>query len=745
MQGFMRLARIHGPIYQLEFFGRPLILVSSQEIVDELCDESRFDKRVHATLKNIRDFAGDGLFTAKTDEPNWPKAHRLLMPAFGPIGIRGMFDQMLDIADQMLVRWERFGSSTVIEVTDDMTRLTLDTIALCAFDYRFNSFYQQEMHPFVGAMVDALSETGARERRLDIANKLMLRKKRAYEDDLKLMREVADGLIAERKRDPEGAKKKDLLGLMLQGRDPVTGEGLSDENIRYQLVTFLIAGHETTSGLLSFATYFLCKNPQVLAKARAEVDAALGDEMPRIEHLAKLRYIEQILMETLRIWPTAPAFALRPLADTTIAGGKYAVSRRDTLMVLIPMLHRDPKVWGDDVEAFRPERFTPEAMEKLPPNAWKPFGNGQRACIGRPFAMQEAQLLMSMILQRFDLIEDDPSYQLSVAETLTLKPHGFRIRVKRRGSSSFKLRSVVPAAAAKPVAPTVAAARAADGLATPLLVLYGSNTGSAEAFAERIASDAESQGYAAVAGPLDEHVGELPTDGAVILLTASYEGQPPDNARQFTTWLEAQAPGALKGVRYAVFGCGNRQWARTYQAVPKRFDAALESAGATRIKERGETDAGGDFFGAFDEWYGALWGDLGRALGKEVQGAVAVSPPEAFKQALSLSGQVIGQIAELPGQLLAPRASTGAPTVGGPIEIFRVTGQVAQFGIPTFLKLVGVLSVNLAVLNIVPFPGLDGGRLFFVLLAGIFRKRLNGHSGRTNGHHALDTSETAAV
>jgi cytochrome P450/NADPH-cytochrome P450 reductase len=114
------------------------------------------------------------------------------------------------------------------------------------------------------------------------------------------MREVADGLIAERKRDPEGAKKKDLLGLMLQGRDPVTGEGLSDENIRYQLVTFLIAGHETTSGLLSFATYFLCKNPQVLAKARAEVDAALGDEMPRIEHLAKLRYIEQILMETLR-------------------------------------------------------------------------------------------------------------------------------------------------------------------------------------------------------------------------------------------------------------------------------------------------------------------------------------------------------------------------------------------------------------------------------------------------------------
>ena len=82
--------------------------------------------------------------------------------------------------------------------------------------------------------------------------------------------------------------------------------------------------------------------------------------MPRLEHLAKLRYIEQILMETLRIWPTAPAFALRPLQDTVIAGN-YAVGKRDTLMVLVPVLHRDPKVWGDDVEAFRPERFAPEA------------------------------------------------------------------------------------------------------------------------------------------------------------------------------------------------------------------------------------------------------------------------------------------------------------------------------------------------------------------------------------------------
>ncbi len=117
-------------------------------------------------------------------------------------------------------------------------------------------------------------------------------------------------------------------------------------------------------------------------------------------------------------------------------------------------------------------------------------------------------------------------------------------------------------------------------------------------------------------------------------------------------------------------------------------------------------------------------GPLGIRL-EEVQGEKTLALPDAFREAVSLSGQVVAQIAELPAQLLAPRTSTGGPQVGGPIEIFRVTGQVAQYGLPTFLKLVGVLSVNLAVLNIIPFPGLDGGRLFFVLLGGLFRVRLS--------------------
>ncbi|MEO8247926.1 MAG: cytochrome P450 [Burkholderiales bacterium] len=624
IQSMMRLAKEYGPLYKLNLVGRDVYVASSQVLVNELCDETRFNKRIHGPLNEIRAFAGDGLFTAYNSEPNWAKAHRLLMPAFGPVGVRSMFDRMVDIAHQMFVKWERLGPSAVIDVADNMTRLTLDTIALCAFDYRFNSFYQNEMHPFVAAMVDALDEAGQRGRRPNVLSNLMLMTKRRYEADQQVLANVAEQLIVERRADPRGAEKDDLLNVMLNGVDPVTGEKLSDENIRFQMVTFLIAGHETTSGLLSFACHLLLQNPDVMLKARAMVDDVLGTDMPRIEHLAQLRYLEQILMESLRLWPTAPAFGVKPIADTMLAG-RYPLTPKDTVLVLEPMLHRDPAVWGADSESFKPERFEQDAAEKLPPNAWKPFGNGARACIGRAFAMQEAQLVLAMLLQRFDIVLQDPSYKLEVAETLTLKPHGLMIRARLRGEGGFAMKAAVKVPARRLVSAErpLASEPAAD--APPLLVLYGSNSGSCEMFAKRIAADAQGKGWAASVGTLDEQVDALVPETPVIVVSASYEGQAPDNAKKFLSWIEGRAASDLAGVKFAVFGCGNRQWARTWQLVPKRIDSAFEAAGATRMKGRGEADAGGDFFGAFDEWLQGLWADVGAATGR----AVAEQSPSA--------------------------------------------------------------------------------------------------------------------
>src|SRR6478736_4699140 len=173
VQALMGLAAKHGPIFRLTLPTQTLLVVSSCELVTELCDEARFDKHVHGALQHIRDMAGDGLFTAHTTEPNWALAHRILMPAFGPLAMRDYFDPMLDIAEQMLAKWARLPARTDIDVPDNMTRLTLDTIGLSGFGVRFNSFYQREMHPFVDAMVRTLAEAGARTRRLPLQTRLM--------------------------------------------------------------------------------------------------------------------------------------------------------------------------------------------------------------------------------------------------------------------------------------------------------------------------------------------------------------------------------------------------------------------------------------------------------------------------------------------------------------------------------------------------------------------------------------------
>ncbi|MGO4839978.1 cytochrome P450, partial [Rhizobiaceae sp. 2RAB30] len=170
------------------------------------------------------------------------------------------------------------------------------------------------------------------------------------------------------------------------------GESLSDENIRYQIITFLIAGHETTSGLMSFTLYYLVNNPDVLAKAYEEVDRVLGNDLaalPTFQQVNQLTYVQQVLNEALRLWPTAPAIGLYPYKNEVI-GDRYSLKKGTFVTLLTLMLHRDPSVWGAEPEKFNPDNFSREAEAARPAHAFKPWGNGQRACIGRQFAMQEA-------------------------------------------------------------------------------------------------------------------------------------------------------------------------------------------------------------------------------------------------------------------------------------------------------------------------------------------------------------------
>ena len=610
VQNLARLAKELGPIFWLDMMGAPLVIVSGHDLVNELSDEKRFDKAVRGPLRRVRAIGGDGLFTADTSEPNWSKAHNILLQPFGNRAMQSYHPSMVDIAEQLVKKWERLNADEEIDVVHDMTALTLDTIGLCGFDYRFNSFYRRDYHPFVESLVRSL-ETIMMIRGLPLENLWMQKRRRDLAADVAFMNKMVDEIVAERRTNAEAASdKKDMLAAMMTGVDRSTGEQLDDVNIRYQINTFLIAGHETTSGLLSCTLYALLKHPDVLKKAYEEVDRVLGPDInarPTYQQVTQLTYITQVLKEALRLWPPAPAYGIAPLKDETI-GGQYKLKKNTFVTVLVLALHRDPSVWGPNPDAFDPENFSREAEAARPVNAWKPFGNGQRACIGRGFAMHEAALAIGMILQRFRLI-DVNRYRMHLKETLTIKPDGFKIKVRPRTDRERGAYSgtAATAAVASGAAAATPRARTRPGHNTPLLVLYGSNLGTAEELATRVADLAEVNGFATRLAPLDDFAGKLPEQGGVLIFCASYNGAPPDNATQFVKWLRSELPkDAFAKLRYAVFGCGNSDWAATYQAIPRLIDERLAAHGGRSVYMRGEGDARSDLDGEFESWFAKL-------------------------------------------------------------------------------------------------------------------------------------------
>ncbi|WP_034762320.1 bifunctional cytochrome P450/NADPH--P450 reductase [Rossellomorea vietnamensis] len=610
LQSFMKLSRELGPIYQFQFPGRMSTFVSSASLAKEICDETRFDKKVGPALQKVRAFGGDGLFTSETTEMNWKKAHNILLPSFSQQAMKGYHSKMVDLATQLIQKWARLNPADEIDVPEDMTRLTLDTIGLCGFNYRFNSFYRETSHPFVDSMVRALDEAMNQSQRLGLQDKLMIKSKKQFREDIEYMFSLVDDLIADRKSTGDQGEE-DLLSYMLKGTDPETGEALSDENIRFQIITFLIAGHETTSGLLSFALYYLMNNREKLKKAQEEVDRVVGDSIPDYKQVKQMKYVRMVLNETLRLWPTAPAFSVYAKEDTTL-GGQYDVKKDDVFTLVIPELHRDSSVWGDDVEAFIPERF--EDPSSIPYHAYKPFGNGQRACIGQQFALHEATLVLGMVLQHFDLI-DHQDYQLDVKETLTLKPDGLTMRVSpRKPAMAF---SIASSEEAKPEK-AAASVPVESSHGTPLLVLYGSNMGTAEGIARDLGETGRQQGFRTEIASLDEYSDGLPTEGAVIMVSASYNGNPPDNAGQFISMLKESGPDDFEGVHYAVFGCGDHNWATTYQRIPNFIDEQLFEKGGHRIAEIGHGDASDDFEGDYEKWADSLWPNLADELNIEL-------------------------------------------------------------------------------------------------------------------------------
>lgn len=426
LQSVMRRTADLGPLFETRVFGQKFVWVASAELCAELCDESRFQKALPPALVALREFAGDGLFTAYNHERNWQLAHDLLLPAFSKASMHRYHGVMLEVVRELFAV---LPAGRPVEVAPLMTKLTMETIGRAAFSRDFGSFADSEPHPFVPAMVAALtsSRQSAILATLPGSGLLRRRLRRHNAGHLDYIGSMVDELVSERRArlaagDEDG---DDLLKIMLSHPHPDTGERLDDRTIRYEILTFLVAGHETTSGALSFALHHLARDPKVLRAAQEEVDAVLGEGgEPTFEQVPRLRHLRRVVDETLRLWPTAPAFARSPRQTTTLEG--WTMRPEDWAIVLLPRVHRDPAVWGEDAELFDPDRFLPERGRGRLPHSYKPFGTGERACIGRQFALHEAVLVLARIVHRFDL-EPDPAYDLRIDERLTFMPAGLHL------------------------------------------------------------------------------------------------------------------------------------------------------------------------------------------------------------------------------------------------------------------------------------------------------------------------------
>src|SRR3981189_333650 len=217
VQHLVRLTKGLGPIFWLDMMGASLVIVSGHDLIDELSDEKRFDKAVRGALRRARAIGGDGLFTAGTEEPKRSKGHNILLQQFGNRAMQSYHPSMVDIAEQLVKKWERLNADEEIDVVHDMTALTLDTIGLCGFAYRFNSFYRRDYHPFVESLVRSL-ETIMMTRGLPLEGLWLQKRRKDLAQDVAFMNKMVDEIIAERRGNAEAAEgKKDMLGAMMTG------------------------------------------------------------------------------------------------------------------------------------------------------------------------------------------------------------------------------------------------------------------------------------------------------------------------------------------------------------------------------------------------------------------------------------------------------------------------------------------------------------------------------------------------
>jgi len=411
------LAREYGDIVTMRFYKFRVYYVNHPDYIEEVLVNQARKFIKGRILRANKGLFGNGLLTSEGDF--WLRQRRLAQPAFHRARIAAYAETMVQFTERMLEGWR---DRETLDVHAEMMRLTLQIVAKTLFDADVDADARE-----VGRALEAIMQHNADFRRLILTPSWLptLRNIRAALATRRLNK-IIYRIIGQRRS--AGHDAGDLLSMLLHAQDE-DGSRMTDRQLRDEVITLFLAGHETTALALSWTWWLLAQHPEAEAKLHVELDAVLGGRTPTLEDLPKLRYLDRIISESMRLYPPAWGMARLTIEDAHIGG--YTIRKGCGVSLSQWVVHRDPR-WYESPDDFQPERWEGDLMKRLPRFAYFPFGGGPRQCIGNTFAIMETALILATIAQKFRL-RLVPGHTVAPIASITLRPrHGIRITLEKR-------------------------------------------------------------------------------------------------------------------------------------------------------------------------------------------------------------------------------------------------------------------------------------------------------------------------
>ncbi len=410
---FRRLQRRYGDVVRFTIGGRTVHLVSDPQDVKYVLQDNNRNYEKGRGLEKAKNLLGEGLLTSEGEQ--WRRQRRLIQPAFHRQKIATFAAKMTASTEAMLARWEpRAASGEPFDVSEEMMRLTLDIVAKTLFsaaldESEFNTV-AQVMRPILQFATRRITSP------FDFLDEWPTPANIRHQQRQDKLNEIVYRIIRERRS--SAIVHDDLLGMLMAAQDEETGEQMSDRQLRDEVMTIFLAGHETTANLLSFLWALLSRQVAVRRQLVQEVDDVLEGRVPIVEDLAQLRITNLVIQETLRLYPPAWIIGRRTLEEDRIGG--YRIPSQSGVLISPFIIHRHPGFWQNP-EGFDPWRFTGEREQQRPRYAFLPFGGGPRLCIGNTFALTEAALVVAMVSQQYEL-NLVPGRPVETEAAFTLRP-----------------------------------------------------------------------------------------------------------------------------------------------------------------------------------------------------------------------------------------------------------------------------------------------------------------------------------